>query len=487
MSRKCETQPEPHEALIDALEAGQTGCLLARGADGADHRIYVMLGGVLAAHTEADDRLILGRLSARGGVAEQTLDELQGRLDGGGALGDALFDALPEEEVLALLFERFRENLRGFLRAPRLESFEALDAVFTDNIQVGHDSLALIAELVHAEARTAALRAQPELVLAAGAAEPEGELERQLAERCRGRTHLRELLERSPAEAGRTLEAVQDMLERGALVGVVPQPRKRDRGEASKAKPAPAGKLAPAPAAEPASVEDPAGLGVLDGPFSADDTPDGPTVAEPIRNAFFQAAVEADLAAFQDYDSSRGGGAFSTERDLLDRVDLDGSEEAPLAEHVSTETVIEMEEADAKEASRGAVSLNFSGPKLHDEEIHRKLEVVNDVLATICASIEAAEGRGSGQARLQLLVEGTAVQLAPLFKNVEVSNDGQLPTLFVLRNLRKRPEAEHRRLLNRGLTDLVERAVSAADDVLDVDALEAMLEQIAGYQQRLGV
>ncbi|MFN7147479.1 MAG: hypothetical protein ACK4YP_27175, partial [Myxococcota bacterium] len=134
-----------------------------------------------------------------------------------------------------------------------------------------------------------------------------------------------------------------------------------------------------------------------------------------------------------------------------------------------------------------AVSLNFSGPKLQDAEIHRKLSVTNDVLATIAEAIEGVEGRGSGQARLQLLVEGTSVPLAPLFKGVELTQDGRLPVALVVKNLRKRPGGEHRRLLNRGLSDLIERALSAAYEILDEEGLEAMLERIAGYQQRLGI
>jgi hypothetical protein len=68
-----------------------------------------------------------------------------------------------------------------------------------------------------------------------------------------------------------------------------------------------------------------------------------------------------------------------------------------------------------------------------------------------------------------------------------VDNRGQLPIEGVLKNLRRRPASEHRRLLNRGLSDIIERTLSMASEELDEAGLDALLEKIAGYQQRLGL
>ena len=64
---------------------------------------------------------------------------------------------------------------------------------------------------------------------------------------------------------------------------------------------------------------------------------------------------------------------------------------------------------------------------------------------------------------------------------------GRLSVDTVMKNLRKRPASEHRRLLNRGMQDVIERALSVASEELDDAELETMLEAVAGYQQRLGV
>lgn len=512
MSRKGETPPDPRDALIGSLDTGQTGCFVGRAGTGARYRVYVMLGEILAAHAGEDDRLLLARVKATGLLDGAEIAALRARVDTGAPLVESLFDVLPENELLELLFERFRDNLLGFLGAEEVEEFQTMDAVFTDNIQVGHDSRVLVDELVSINARVAGLRAQPGMILAPGAAAAITDREKNILARCADRIRLSELLDGSVYEPVRTLEVVQDMLDQGMLVGLVPQSRRRGATERAEspapvevapAEPAPS---RPAPIVEIIDdmpdtlvVEHPAewpaapdAAPVVQEPVVDEPVADEPTVDEPIRNfGYPQVDDEDDLAAFQDYDTYRGGGAFLTDRSLLDRVDLEGGEAAPRQELVaSTETLIEMEDADGagkEDALRTAVSLNFSGPKLQDAEIQRKLGVTNDVLATIGEAIEAVEGRGSGQARLQLLVEGTSVPLAPLFKGVELSQDGRLPVALVVKNLRKRPAGEHRRLLNRGLSDLIERALSAAYEILDEEGLEAMLERIAGYQQRLGV
>ncbi|MDP2314069.1 MAG: hypothetical protein Q8P41_14300 [Pseudomonadota bacterium] len=419
---------------------------MSRSGAGVTFRVYVMLGEVLAAQSDHDDDSMLGILLAAGHVDGARYAALRSRMATGGVLSESLFDTLPEALLLELLFERFRENLFQFLSDTVVTEFLPMDAVFVENIQVGHDSRELLDELVGLGQRIRSLQEHPEMLIGPGATFPDSDIERALVHRSAARTRLAELVGASPWEPTRVLEHVRRMLDEGMLVGVMPESDDELMPDEDTAD-------APLP-------------GLL------------PSRAAPMSE-------EDDLAAFQDYDTQREPGAFLTDRTLLDRVDLDVAGVAELA--ASTETLIEMEDAEGKDVLKSAVSLNFSGPKLHDEEILRKLEVTNEVLATIAAAIEAADGRGAGGAKLQLLIEGTSVPLAPLFKGIEVGTDGRLPIAQVMKNLRKRPAGEHRRLLNRGLSDLIERALSAADEVLDVDGFEIMLEQLAGYQQRLGV
>jgi hypothetical protein len=55
-----------------------------------------------------------------------------------------------------------------------------------------------------------------------------------------------------------------------------------------------------------------------------------------------------------------------------------------------------------------------------------------------------------------------------------------------MKNLGKRPHAEHRRLVNRGVRDLIDRALSSTFEELGDEAVEEVMEHIAGYEKRLG-
>jgi hypothetical protein len=206
-----------------------------------------------------------------------------------------------------------------------------------------------------------------------------------------------------------------------------------------------------------------------------------------------------ELAAFQDYDHDRQGGEFTTATEHLDRVEVVSVDEVPAPRKARAAAApppvdgnpitIEMEDAENATHSElaGAVALNFAGPKLGEDDARRKVEVVNEVLAQLVIGLDGAKGRGVGQARAQLVIEGTPGAFSALFKGAEVDAQGRLPVEVVLKNLRKRPASEHRRLLNRGMQDVIDRAFSVASDELAETELEKLLEAVAGYQQRLGM
>lgn len=450
MPRNAETIEDPRRTLLGHLDAGQTGCISAASAAGNYH-IYVMMGEVLAAHCEHDGSRIIELLQNAGGLPQSTIDGLRAAMNGTVPGFELLFEAVPEDVIMELLFERFRENVFQYLTAGRVIEFAPMETVFTENIQVGHDSRMLLDELTRVHAAVAGLLADDMLALAPGPREPESADQRRMRALVVEPVPLDDVLRRAPFEGSRALALVAGMIDEGMLLLV---------------------RTAPLPPDEPEE--------------STEDAPT-PSAAQVVRGAPNPAArmlppIEDDeLVAFQDYDTLRTGGDFSGT--TLDRVEV---VDRPLLA-ASTETLIEMEDAENAGPGSRAISLNFSGPKLQEDDALNKLGVVNEVLATICEAIGAVEGAGAGPARVQLLIEGMSGPLVSLFKNVEVEPGGTLPVDVILRNLRKRPVAEHRRLLNRGLADLIERALSMAFEALDEAALEVMLERIAGYQQRLGI
>jgi hypothetical protein len=224
--------------------------------------------------------------------------------------------------------------------------------------------------------------------------------------------------------------------------------------------------------------------------------PDAPTSGERKFTGFDFDVDDSEMAMFADHDHYRGGGQgqFTLGKDLLDRVELVPAgkpEKVRLPEPhpglpPDDDSLIEMGEATAEEeAEAGVVALAFSAPTLDADQVFHKIEVASEVAQSLSRSLDAAIGPGVGQATIQLLVDAAAGPFARLFIEVRVDLDGSLDVDRVFDNLQTRPSAEQRSLLDRGLMDFIERALSTAAEELPDDALDAMLSEIAGYQQRL--
>ncbi len=439
-------------ALQSAMQAGQTGCLTASDAGLGVVEVYVMSGDVLAANSGDDDIRLLSCVSASGRVPIAELDARAERCASPGEFTEALYEILEEEVVQELLYERFRENIFCFLGATRAVEFEPMDSVFVSNLQVSHDSAGLVAELAALRARVSPLLASKQTLTTGrgGSDQPE---HLRLLTACRSGATIPELLRKAGSEPNRVLQALADLLDSGAL-GWAPPP-------------------AP-PVAAPSSTT-----------ASQPDAPEATAELEPPEPVRVPPPPpiedESYLDAFGDYDTSRGDGSFSGVRDRVDLLD----DVTPVKETREPE-VIDMPEADTA-AMAGAVSLNFSGPRLADDDARNKIEVVNEVLQSVRAAIDPLNGGGGGHARMQLIVDGSAGPFAALFGGIELQADGRLPVEPVLKNLRKRPVAEHRPLLQRASIDIIERALSLASEDLDEDQMDEVLEKVVGYQQRLGI
>jgi len=203
---------------------------------------------------------------------------------------------------------------------------------------------------------------------------------------------------------------------------------------------------------------------------------------------------DSEMAMFADHDRYRGGGGgqFTLGKELLDKVELMPSARPqrvrmPEPELLPEEdSIIEMGEATAEEeAEAGVVALAFSAPTLDADQVLYKISVASEVGMALTRQLDLTVGPGVGQTTVQLLTDAAAGSFARLFHNVRAERDGSLDEEQIFTNLQQRPRAERRSLLDRGLKDFIERALSTAAEELPDEALEAMLSEVAGYQQRL--
>lgn len=478
------------QALKRQLASSATGRLTTRELTGSVVDVYLMNGDVLAAHAEDDERLLLRRLGVLGHLDDaQQLGVLHGDPDI--PVEDRLYEVVPEGLLLEVLFGRFKDNLTRFLACTGPCAFTSMEAIFVTNLQFSHDTDVLLAEAFEVLDRTAGLVANPpDLVqVLPGNEGPSLPTEEPLvalvgSEGC----DLQTLLAGSPFEPYESLDLLADMIRRGTVNTAV------DLTDSD------IEDISVISVVElQADLEDDENL-MTQPPDERDDEEPEPVVpaSEGIRfprDLIDEPDVDDELAMFADHDQERGSlgdghfvGAVRDRVDLSDVLVPDGNMLEKFQE--PDDELLEMGSAEGVDLTDGPVakiSMKFTGPRLTNQEAERKLQVVNGVLSQLSTAFDDVGGSGGGQSQIQLLLDGSPAGFSLLFYQVEARRDGTMNPNAILHNLRRRPAAEHRRLLNTGLLDLIERALSAACESLDDDALDTVLESIAGYQQAIGL
>ncbi|MEZ4317978.1 MAG: hypothetical protein R3F61_10760 [Myxococcota bacterium] len=486
-----------------------------------------MNGDIVGATTPSDDRLILRRIRISGALPYARLGEVEAQVASGEPVFGILLDAVDGPTLDGILFDRFRDNLIGFVAATEEPRFEALLGVFVDNMQMGQNA----ARLIDTTCKDAdlAMRWPTTLEVGLGEGNPRDDLEATLmAVVTETPTPIGELVLRSTLEpwTGRAVAAA--MLDSGALVPgrselteLEPEPLDEpadeleesvsleDLGslasEAAPTSPDPgfdaeppdleSGDMEPLDEPEPEADDD---IPELDDDVTFEplpdeltgDAPDADDEPAPSPDADADAVSpgddlsrwldtgeqisEEDMAFFEDHESDRGAGdgGFSTETHNLDRVDVGPPGSPP------PEEVLEADEAP---------SAKFSAPVLSEADALEKIEVCNDVLRRVTSAFDAAAGAGRGRAQIQLLVDGSPSKYTALLHDLTVLENGELPADDLLDNLAGRPPSEHRQLINSALKNVIERALSSAADDLPEDSFDDVYESVAGYNKRLGL
>lgn len=464
------------------------------------------MDGEIVAATSADDlRHLLRRLLISRKVDTSQIEDLMTREQAGEPVLSFLLESIPEDTLASLLYDRFVENLTRFLGSAAKPRFSHLPAVFEDNFQLGHDPDTLLQSC--ADAWDDAMSVELSTVVFPGTSPARNGLQQTVLDRLGTGSPISSLLIQLPAEPFSARALIARML-RARVLDTTEQPEPDtltedlprralqlnteddlDLGVPLSEEWKPEGdtpvSVGPLMDAPPPTLDDEDDEPPTVGP---DDEPArDPTSSEPADDsegagdlrslqAWMNHGVEAeeDLEVFADHDDVRGGdddaGTFSTEQHNLDRVEVSALEP-------ETEP-IEVDEAP---------SHKFSAPVLSDEDAQNKVAVAQSVLRAISAALDESKGRGRGQSALQLLFDGSPGQYKPLLTKLKAADDGSLPESALLRNLQHRPASEHRRLLNQGLLNLIDRYLAVAVEELPDEAIDHLYEGVAGYRQRLGI
>jgi hypothetical protein len=447
------------DKLLQLLSDGSTGQLSARSPYG-DVTLFLFGGEVLAARCHDDDAMILRRLVCTGVLDRDEVRALRGQINGD-RIEHALFSMLEVDAADQLCFDRLEENLARFLLSADDEPYyEPMDALFIGHLVMGHDTRSLVAQLEVFLHSTADLRDPSAMAmeLSQGATPSAGD--RPLWDLLSQPRSLASLLQKSPFEEQRTMLRLANML----LLGQVQDGgQTQDNSEQELMD-----ELERAAADQEAGVD------------HAPETSPSAGVGRPDAEVF-----EEELAMFADHDTIRGAGQsghFSkTQAELSDdRIDLTGMR---ALDEAIDEPIAALE---APEGTKG-MRMNFGGPKLANDDAMRKIDVANQVLRSLSRGFDSQDGPGAGPAQVQLLLDGAPTEFSILFVNAQTDSQGAAPAKLIIANLRRRPPTEHRRLLNRGLADLIERAMNLGAETLDDETVDTFLEECVGYRSRLGL
>lgn len=438
--------------LFDAI-AGQATGRVSTGKAPAIVDLWLIDGRLVAARAPDDARIVVERLTRGGQLTEARSRQIQGTMvdAGGPRSGHDPMLALLAEEIDNTAFERvmkdrFHENVCRFVATHDAPELQADELPWTDNIQTGFETR----ELLHRAVLDwdTALALDDRRVLVVGPASPERDLERSAAHligraRSGQRSTVADLVAHLDLEAVAARVAIVRMIDRGVLAD-------------------PPGEYFPRPDSEPTS----------------------PTYTRTWGKGLAgSSAFDAELEGFSGaLDNGRMGGVsdgFSTPAHRLDRVDLSGKDVA------SKPSPARGQPAAAQPPQQPDVG--FAAPNLSDRDALQKIEVTNEALGHLCRATDLARGPARGATAIQLLVDARPRPFAPLVEGIKVSPTGTLNVSTLLTNLRRRPPAEQRRLLNDCLLDLLDRALDKAADELPEDALDALLQKVMGYRQRIGI
>lgn len=178
--------------------------------------VYLMAGDIIGAETSADDAGFLRRVRLAGALPTARLRALDALSAAGEPLFGFLLDEVAPELIEPILFDRYRDNIVGFVAQDDLPRFEALPGVFVDNMQMGQNA----ARLIDSACKDADLaqRVEGSLEVVLGSEVARDEVEQALLDHV-GDEPIRvdDVLARAPVEPWTGLALVASLLDSGAL------------------------------------------------------------------------------------------------------------------------------------------------------------------------------------------------------------------------------------------------------------------------------
>ena len=196
-------------SLLAHLAAGDRGKLtVSCGSD--EVSVFFQDEEIVATASTDDEAALIRRSRIRELIDAPRARELATQLDMGRSVLDELYDLLDADVIDQLLRERFFECIVRFLSTSSAPAYTPLNAIFTDNFQMGHSSTELLDRATRTAERARAIQLDEELTR--GPRPTRSRTEEIITQALGHLSTVRMLIEAAPLEPFSARALIADML-----------------------------------------------------------------------------------------------------------------------------------------------------------------------------------------------------------------------------------------------------------------------------------
>lgn len=498
--KKAADQDDATDLLTRLSELGEgdvTGTLHVDRPVGTSVDVHLMMGSIIAAGSEDDDANLGRLLVSTGAVDADAFEMITMDIKGDEDLADLLVQAgsVDGAAMMSARASIFRDNLARALGTPgAVGAFEAMDAVFPPNMQLGVDRDQLLLELGEWRDRAApVLQGLADKKTHAAVGDQPEDCDDRLWNELHTPRRITGLLDvigppfidaavrlsgwLDSQAVGPVEESDYDKAARGGFVKSYEVLDKVDlQGVAILGAEAPTAPSAPSMEAIEAIAMDEDFDDIEVGGESADmelafDDEDEPTEALP--KAFLETRPETPiLAVTQPGTEAPGGELNSGDFDIFGDTDEDSADNADIVDADGTGSI-------RISSSEGP----FSREQLNDFE--DRIKVFNNIFRVIFGTFAEHITAPKSQQRFNALLGSGQRQYPELFRDLSVGDDGSVPPGPLINNLAECPPGDYGALLHQGLYELIFSHLYDAKDMLPGEAESEMMERIVIYERQL--
>ena len=493
---------------------GRTGTLHIDRPRGARIDVHLMMGSIIAASGQDDDKALGRILVATGVIDPDALETITMDIKGDEDFADLLVGAgaVPGDRMMAAGRMLFHDNLARALGPDGAAAeFEEQDAVFPSNMQLGLDRDELLHGVAEWKGRAAAFPngLGEDGVHAATGDCPDG-TSPAVWERLAQARPLSELIElvgtsyvhaaemlAAWLESGAVAPAEEDDYAKAARGGFVKSYEVLDKVDLQGV--AIIGAEAPAPPSG-SSMEAIEAVAMDDEDFEVE-LGDGESADMEALIADDSADVAADVDADGDYDPDDEP-TMAAARPNLEQTRPDQAALRPDAPPPGSGDTSELGdddfaifdggpssgELDAVIDETGSIKIGRSGGPFTREQLNEfegRIKVFNNIFRVIFETFAEHITEEKSIQRFNALLGSGQRQYPELFRDLSVGEDGTVPTSPLINNLAECPPGDYGALLHQGLYELIFSHLYDAKDMLPGEAESEMMEKIVIFERQL--